>query len=370
VLDLEEPGEEKTPPPRAEGPLFEQEDLFSEQDDAPSEEKPGSKKYPLTIGGGILIILLLAVLGYFFLFPSEEPPTPAGTKVPASKKEFAHRRPLASNKPVVKEQKETIETTLQEPDEEKASLQPAEPASSSSDEVVEEATHITAETPEIPITSEIPETSETPEAPETPGPPSLSPGAEEKYSIHVASFKVKENALGLKDRLQNKGYPVLCYLAPIPGKGEWYRVQVGYYASPEEAQHALSKLESEEKLAALKVNASLQPEKPIPSLSEENAEEAPPAIAATPVPTPLSPGPGRKYSIHVGSFKIKENAFDLKDRLQNKGYPVLCYLTTIPGKGEWYRVEVGYYSSQKAAQQALLKLESEEKFTALNLTAH
>jgi cell division septation protein DedD len=250
VLHLEESGEGKTPPPRTEGPLFEQENLFSRRDDAPSDEKPGSKKYPLIVGGGILIILVLAVLGYFFLFPSEEPPTPAGIKVPATKKEFAHTKPLASQKTVAKEQKETTETTLQEPDEEKASLQPEEPASSFSDEDVEEETNITAETPEIPITTEIRETSETPEAPETPVPPTLFPGSEEKYSIHVGSFKIKENAFDLRDKLQNKGYPVLCSLAPIPGKGEWYRVEVGYYASPE-AQQVVSKLESEEKFTTL-----------------------------------------------------------------------------------------------------------------------
>ena len=221
----------KIPPPQEEEALFKQEELFYQQDPTLGNESSGSKKNLLIIRGGILIILILAILGYFILLPSEKPSIPGTIKVAATKEELAHTKPLASSqKPVATEHKEITETILQEPDEQKASLQPAKATPSPSNEDVKTAPGETADTP---VASP------------------LSTQPEEKYSIHVGSFKVKENAFDLRDRLQNKGYPVLCSLLPIPGKGEWYRVEVGYYSSREEAQQAASKLESEEKLTTL-----------------------------------------------------------------------------------------------------------------------
>ncbi|MBN2467157.1 MAG: SPOR domain-containing protein, partial [Deltaproteobacteria bacterium] len=85
-----------------------------------------------------------------------------------------------------------------------------------------------------------------------------------------------------------------------------------------------------------------------------------------PSPPPPSNGAG-DYSIHVGSFKMQANAYALRDRLLQKGYLVSCHLTSIPGKGDWYRVKVGNYASREAALVVAAKLEAEEKVPALVL---
>jgi cell division septation protein DedD len=129
-------------------------------------------------------------------------------------------------------------------------------------------------------------------------------------------------------------------------------------------------LASEEKFTSLKVKASLQPEKPIPDVLKTHVQEPSSVKADSSVSPALHPKTENQYAIHVGSFKVKENAFELRDRLQKKDYPVLCTRVPIPGKGEWYRVEVGYYSNPEEAQQVLSKLESEEKIAPVRLVEH
>jgi len=222
--------EEEVPSPQEKEVPLEDEKQPSQQ--RPTfERKTASNKKPLVvIGGSALILLVLAVLGYLFLVPSEEPSVTPSTEVAATKPDRAQTKPLASSKKPAAREEETSETISQDPDEEKPSPQSDKATPSPSDDDVKTASSKAADAS---VSS------------------ALSARPKEGYSIHVGSFKVKENAFDLRDRLQNKGYPVICSLSPVPGKGEWYRVEVGYYASPEEAQQVVSKLESEEKFTAL-----------------------------------------------------------------------------------------------------------------------
>lgn len=77
-----------------------------------------------------------------------------------------------------------------------------------------------------------------------------------------------------------------------------------------------------------------------------------------------APTPAGQYSIMVGAFKVEQNARDLKDRLQRKGYPVTSYSIDLPGKGSWYRVVVGNYADLKETRKVASKLKSEEKIPA------
>jgi len=78
-----------------------------------------------------------------------------------------------------------------------------------------------------------------------------------------------------------------------------------------------------------------------------------------------APTPAGQYSIMVGAFKVEQNARDLQNTLQRKGYPVLSYLIDLPGKGSWYRVIVGKYADLQEARMVASKLKSEEKVSAL-----
>ena len=71
-------------------------------------------------------------------------------------------------------------------------------------------------------------------------------GEKKRYFVQIASFKEKEAAEGLKDRLLKKGYTVLVIPAEIEGMGLWYRVRLGGYTTLKEAQSAQKKISVEE----------------------------------------------------------------------------------------------------------------------------
>ena len=58
------------------------------------------------------------------------------------------------------------------------------------------------------------------------------------YMIQVGSYKSKEDSIREAMILRDKGDSVCVSHARIAGKGDWYRVLVGFYRTPEEAQKA------------------------------------------------------------------------------------------------------------------------------------
>jgi len=66
------------------------------------------------------------------------------------------------------------------------------------------------------------------------------------YMIQVSSYKSKEDAMREAMILRDKGDSVCISHARIAGKGDWYRVLVGFYRTPEEAQKAVLELKKRE----------------------------------------------------------------------------------------------------------------------------
>jgi cell division septation protein DedD len=66
------------------------------------------------------------------------------------------------------------------------------------------------------------------------------------YMIQVSSYKSKEDAMREAMILRDKGDSVCISHARIAGKGDWYRVLVGFYRTPEAAQKAVLELKKRE----------------------------------------------------------------------------------------------------------------------------
>lgn len=66
------------------------------------------------------------------------------------------------------------------------------------------------------------------------------------YMIQVSSYKSKEDSMREAMILRDKGDSVCISHAQIAGKGNWYRVLVGFYRTPEEAQKAALELKKRE----------------------------------------------------------------------------------------------------------------------------
>jgi len=67
-------------------------------------------------------------------------------------------------------------------------------------------------------------------------------GKKELYFVQIASFREKEQAEGLKGRLEKKGYTAQVLSVQLEGKGLWYRVWLGGYPGLKEAQAVQSRI--------------------------------------------------------------------------------------------------------------------------------
>ena len=68
---------------------------------------------------------------------------------------------------------------------------------------------------------------------------------------------------------------------------------------------------------------------------------------------------GKTYTIQAASVKLVSDADQLVASLKKKGYPAYRAIGKIPGKGIWYRVRIGEYSSRADAGRMLKKLKKE-----------
>ena len=73
------------------------------------------------------------------------------------------------------------------------------------------------------------------------------------------------------------------------------------------------------------------------------------------------------YSVHVGSFKMKNNADRLVERLTRIGYNAREEFISLPQKGSWYRVLVGTFNTREDAKALSVQLKDEEALPALVL---
>ena len=72
----------------------------------------------------------------------------------------------------------------------------------------------------------------------------------------------------------------------------------------------------------------------------------------------------KNLTIQVASFKDPNVADKIVAELKEKGYPAYRSLGKIPGKGIWYRVRIGYFSSKSEAG-SMLKMLKKDKLNAI-----
>ena len=73
--------------------------------------------------------------------------------------------------------------------------------------------------------------------------------------------------------------------------------------------------------------------------------------------TPEAKPPRPRYCVSVASCKKRANAESLVNELKVRGYTASVKEVTMPGRGTWYRVTLGPFSSQQGAQAVARKFE-------------
>lgn len=80
--------------------------------------------------------------------------------------------------------------------------------------------------------------------------------------------------------------------------------------------------------------------------------------------------PGGKYTIQVGAFQKEGEAKQTVNNLKSKGYPAFIKTAEVPGKGTWYRVRIGTFTTRVTAKlyaNNLKNLEPSIKFVFITV---
>lgn len=94
-------------------------------------------------------------------------------------------------------------------------------------------------------------------------------------------------------------------------------------------------------------------------------EKAEPAIAYQPPTAVIQTVPSTaRYSIQVGSYSNVEEAHEKVREWKGRGYDAFMISADIPGKGRWYRIRVGAFTSAEEAKTSLADLVVKEKVEA------
>lgn|GEM_PF-3410476 len=185
------------------------------------------------------------------------------------------------------------------------------------------------------------------------------------YSIHISSHKQKSRADAEIKALAAKGLEVFSRHVAVKGKGKWYRVYVGKYASRKEA------VEQVQRLKQMRVSKYFAVKK-----LTENKTTATDAIIAAPVilTPPASNAPPTeaeavKYYLFVGFYRDLGQALDEVSRLNDAlaaaayGYSALLTRETM-ADGMMYRVYVSTFLNRPQAAEIGAELKSKKILTA------
>jgi len=141
------------------------------------------------------------------------------------------------------------------------------------------------------------------------------------YMIQVSSFKSKKDAAREAMILRDKGDSVCISHARIAGKGDWYRVLVGFYRTPEEAQKAALELKKREYHHAFVVRRSFTAEIGIfpgdEKLKKLKARLISKGYSAYSLPNRASKN---KIRLLVGAFWTEKEAETVTEDLQKEGF--------------------------------------------------
>jgi cell division septation protein DedD len=123
-----------------------------------------------------------------------------------------------------------------------------------------------------------------------------------------------------------------------------------------EAPAAPAKNEHAETAAETKAAEQVQPASPAPAPAPQNeVKPAEPKKEPAKVSTPASDADG-KFTVQVGSFNVESQANERISSLRAAGFDARSTAVQIPGRGTWYRVQVGRFRERDAASKTAAQL--------------
>ncbi len=124
---------------------------------------------------------------------------------------------------------------------------------------------------------------------------------------------------------------------------------------------------------SLNIETSEQKKEPLPENTVSESKKIGPSEEALSVKADQESKPetisktditNKNLTIQVASFRDPNVADKMVAELKKKGYPAYRSLGKIPGKGIWYRVRIGYFSSKSEAG-SMLKMIKKDRLNAI-----
>jgi cell division protein FtsN len=121
-------------------------------------------------------------------------------------------------------------------------------------------------------------------------------------------------------------------------------------------------------------------ESPVQSVPKEKRIEIK-AEEASPVPVKAKQAASResrnavmkesaklRYTVQTASYQDKNMAEDEAKRLKKRGFAAFVISSELPGKGRWYRVRLGSFSTKTAAEKLQKTIQAKEGISSIILT--
>lgn len=141
------------------------------------------------------------------------------------------------------------------------------------------------------------------------------------YTIQVSSRKNKDASIREAMKIRNKGNSGFVSHAYISGKGDWYRVFIGFYRTLEEAQQAASELRNQEYVHAFVVNMPFAIQIGISSKDEElKILEADLRLKGYLAYSVLDRLYNNKIKLLIGAFRTEKEAAILAKEIEKEGF--------------------------------------------------
>src|SRR3989337_384539 len=127
----------------------------------------------------------------------------------------------------------------------------------------------------------------------------------------------------------------------------------------------VKKPELEKKEIEAKITPTPPPIEKQTKLETKEAEPIKKDIDALPAIQPRG-----RYTVQIAAFQKEEEANQIVNNLKSKGYPAFIKTAEVPGKGTWYRVRIGTFTTRVTAKlyaNNLKNLEPSIKFVFITV---
>jgi cell division septation protein DedD len=141
------------------------------------------------------------------------------------------------------------------------------------------------------------------------------------YTILVCSSQSKKRSNALAFELRSKGHLAFTCPAKIPGKGDWYRVFIGYYERLEETRQAASKLNVQHFTKPLEAKMPFAVQIGILNSEDELKKLEANLLSKAYLAYSILDGPeNKKIKLLLGAYRTEKDASTFAQKLKEEGY--------------------------------------------------